>query len=232
MTVLVSSVGRDYAHAILSFFDEPTEKSDAGVQAVFTYLLAYPNSAISDLIALTGFDEEKLRNYLDALGTLVAFDGIVWSISDFGYEKMKSELPITPGKLKLSTYLVPVGLSAAELSRWEEIKRIVMDTSPQPPHGATIRQDFESWFSYVDSNPPPTLKDVSGGRTPNPGEANAVMAFTRQGAYGVAIHRPGTQPVVDFGRLIKTFQFGGKDNILDGDGPLMEKALSLGLTLW
>lgn len=233
MAALIESVESNYAHAMLALLDEATVKSDAGVQAIFTYLLAYPNLAFSDLASLTGFDEDKLINYLEALEGLVEFDGTVWSISDAGDASIKAVLAVASGKVKLSASSTAMAFSVAELARWEEVKRIVMDTPPVHSISKTCREQFEDWFSFVDSNPTLTLEEVVDVcRALNPGENDAAIAFSRQINNGITIHRPGTQPVINFSALIKAFQRGGADNILDEDGPLIEKALGLGLTFW
>jgi len=233
MAALINSVESNYAHAMLALLDEAAVKSDAGVQAIFTYLLAYPSLAFSDLASLTGFDEDKLRNYLEALGGLVEFDGTVWSISDAGDASIKAVLAVASGKVKLSASSTAMALSVTELTRWEEVKRIVMDTPYKFSFGATSRELFERWFSFVDSNPTATLEEATAYyQIPNPDEIGASIVFKNQANAGITIHRPGTQPIIYFRALIKTFQMGGKDNILDEDGPLIEKALSLGLTFW
>jgi len=233
MTALINSSESNYANVMLDLLNEATVKSDAGVQAIFTYLFAYPSLSLPDFASLTGFDEDNLRRYLEALGDLVEFDGTVWSISEAGNASMKAVLAVASARGKHSTSSISTALSVAELARWEEVKRIVMDTPYKSSSGETIRECFEQWFSFVDSNPTPTLEEVTAEyRVSNNDETKASLVFLNQANAGITVHRPGTQPVIYFHNLIKTFQMGGRDNILDEDGPLIEKALSLGLTFW
>lgn len=221
-----------YTEAMLQLFDESSLKTDAGVQAVMTYLLAYPGQTIGDLAGATGFDEARVRDYLSALGDLVELSGATWSASTRGRSEIEYLLAIGAGRAKGPWPPGAAGLTAAEAKRWEEVKRIVMDT-PSFAASKPLRAEYEHWFRFVDSNPPKTLAEVTAVYfRPKPGEAEANCTFRNQGNIGLTIHRPGTQPVVDFGALIRAFQQTDDDSLLDSDGPLIEKALGLGLTFW
>jgi hypothetical protein len=137
------------------------------------------------------------------------------------------------GSVKGSRAAGAVGLTAAEAKRWEEVKRIVMDTVPKRlPGEKSLRAQYRHYFSFVDSNPPQTFDEaISPYARGLPGETDASLTFENQGNFGLTVHRPGTQPAVKFDALITTFQ-EDDDCLLDSDGPLIHKALGLGLTLW
>lgn len=223
-----------YADALLQVFDEASLKTDAGVQAVMTYLFAYPGQSIEDLASMAGFDEAKLRDYLAALGDLVESDGATWHPSARGRSEVEHALAAAAGSVTSSGPSGAVGLTSAEAKRWEEVKRIVMDTVPEYlPGGRSLRAQYGHYFSFVDSSPPKTLDEaISPYARGLPGETDASLTFFNQSNIGLTVHRPGAQPAVDFGRLIKTFQESDDDCLLDSDGPLIFKALGLGLTFW
>lgn len=223
-----------YAEAILKVFDEASLKTDAGVQAVTTYLLAYPGQSIEDLAGAAGFDEARVRDYLSALGDLVEADGTTWRLSARGRSEIEHALAAAVGSAKGALSSGAAGLTAAEAERWEEVKRIVMDTVPASlPGMESLRTQYEHYFSFVDSNPPKTLDEATATYSyPKPGETDASCTFLNQGNIGLTVHRPGTRPAVDFGALIKGFQENDDDCLLDSDGPLIYKALDLGLTFW
>lgn len=223
-----------YAEALLHLFDEASLKTDAGVEAIMTHLLACPGQPIEDVASTTGFDEVQVRDYLSALGDLLEADGTRWRLSARGRSEIERALATAFGSAKGIRPSGALGLSAAEAERWEEVKRIVMDTVPEYlPGGASLRAQYEHYFSFVDSNPPATLDEAFSPSSPRkPGETTASLTFSNQGNIGLTVHRPGTQPAVDFGSLVKTFQENDDDCLLDSDGPLILKALSLGLTLW
>jgi len=223
-----------YTEALLQVFNEASLKTDAGVQAVMTYLLVYSGQSIEDLAGMTGFDEAKLRDYLAALGDLVESDGATWRPTARARSEVEHALATAVGSVKGSLPASAVGLTAAEAKRWEEVKRIVMDTVPKYlPGEESLRAQYEHYFSFVDSNPPQTLDEaISPYARGLPGETDASLTFDNQGNIGLTVHRPGTQPAVEFSALIKTFQENDDDCLLDSDGPLILKALSLGLTFW
>jgi hypothetical protein len=222
-----------YAEALLQAFDESSLKTDAGVQAVLTYLLAYPGQTIGDLAGATGFDDADVRGYLSALGDLVESDGATWRPSARGRAEMEHALATAVGSVTSARPSGAAGLTAAEAARWEEVKRIVMDTVPGLMETETLRAQYEHYFSFVDSNPPKTLDEATAGYShPKPGETDAEITFGNQGNMGLTVHRPGTQPAVEFGTLIQRFQESDDDCLLDADGPLIYKALALGLTFW
>lgn len=232
MTVSARVAFSSYAEAMLQAFDESSLKADAGVQAVMTYLLAYPGQTIGDLASATGFDEARMHDYLAALGDLVEVSGDTWSASARGCSEIEHLLAVGAGRAKSSRPSGAVGLTAAEATRWEDVKRIVMDT---PSHGSskTLREEYEHWFRFAVSNPPKTTAEVDAGHfSPKPGEAEADSTFGNQQNIGMTVHRPGTQPVVEFGRLLRAFRVTDDDSLVDSDGPLIEKALGLGLTFW
>lgn len=183
---------------------------------------------------MTGFDEAKLRDYLVALGDLVETDGATWRPSALGRSEVEHTLAAATGSAKGSGPSGVTGLTAAEAKRWEEVKRIVMDTVPEYlPGGTSLRAQYGHYFSFVDSNPPQTLGEaISPYARGLPGETAASLTFFNQSNIGLTVHRPGAQPAVDFGLLIKTFQESDDDCLLDSDGPLIYKALGLGLTFW
>ncbi|WP_224078073.1 hypothetical protein [Cupriavidus laharis] len=221
-----------YAETMLQVFDESSLKTDAGVQAVMTYLLAYPGQTIGDLASATGFDETRMQDYLSALGDLVELRGATWSASARGRSAIEHLMAVGTGRAKGARPSSTVGLTAAEAKRWEEVKRIVMDT-PVDSSSETLREQYEHWFRFAESNPPKTVAEVDAVYTrPKPGEAEAHCTFGNQGSMGITIHRPGTQPVVDFGSLLRHFRQTDDDSLVDSDGSLIEKALGLGLTFW
>lgn len=221
-----------YAETMLQVFDESSLKADAGVQAVMTYLLAYPRQTIGDLASATGFDEAQMQDYLSALGDLVELSGTTWSASARGRSEIEHLLAVGTGRAKGARPSGTVGLTAAEAKRWEEVKRIIMDT-PVNSFSKTLREQYEHWFRFVESIPPKTVAEVTAVyQCPKPGEAEADCTFGNQGNIGITIHRPGTQPVVDFGALLRHFRQTDDDSLVDSDGPLIEKALDLGLTFW
>lgn len=221
-----------YAETMLQVFDESSLKTDAGVQAVMTYLLAYPGQPIGDLASATGFDEVRVQGYLSALGDLVELSGARWSASARGRSEIEHLLAVGTGRAKGTRPSGTVGLTAAEAKRWEDVKRIVMDT-PVSSFSKTLREQYEHWFRFAESNPPKTLAEVLAVYTrPKPGEVEASCTFGNQASMGITIHRPGTQPVVDFGSLLRHFRRTDDDSLVDSDGPLIEKALGLGLTFW
>lgn len=222
-----------YAEAQLQALDEPSLKSDAGVQAVITTLLAYPRQTIQDLSDVTGFHEERVRKYLDALGDFVESDGAGWSVSARGKSGIEYALAVGTGRAKAGGSFSITALTAVEAKRWTEVKRIVMDTSPSRPGEKTLRTQYEHWFHFADSNPPKTLAEATAQHfTPKPGEADASVTFGNQPYMGLTIHRPGTIPTVDFGTLIQRFQVTDDDSLIDSDGLLIQKALGLGLSFW
>lgn len=232
MTVSACVALSAYAEATLQVFDESSLKSDAGVQAVMTYLLAYPGQTIGDLASATGFDEARMHDYLAALGDLVEASDDTWSASARGCSEIEHLLAVGAGRAKRSRLSGTVGLSAAEATRWEDVKRIVMDT---PSRGAskTLREQYEHWFRFAASNPPKTAAEVDAvSFSPTPGEIEASCTFGNQQNIGMTVHRPGTQPVVEFGQLLRAFRVTDHDSLVDSDGPLIKKALGLGLTLW
>ncbi len=205
-----------YADALLQVFNEASLKTDAGVQAVMTYLLAYPGQAIEDLAGMTGFDEAKLRDYLAALGDLVESDGPTWRPTARGRSEIEQALTAATGSAKGSGPSGVTRLTAAEAKRWEEVKHIVMDSAGA--HEEPLRTQFEHWFRVTDSSP--------GTLPPYPTEAEASCTFHNQGNTGITIHRPGTQPVIDFENLESTFGLHAADD------QIIRKALGLGLTFW
>lgn len=223
-----------YAEALLQAFDESSLKTDAGVQAVLTYLLAYPGQTIGDLAGATGFDDADVRGYLSALGDLVESDGAIWRASARGRAEIEHALAAAVGSVKDSGASGAAGLTTAEAGRWEEVKRIVMDTVPEYILGGkSLRAQYEHYFSFVDSNPPQTLDEATSPYARGlPGETDASLTFSNQSNIGLTVHRPGAQPAVDFGSLIETFQKTDDDCLLDSDGLLIYKALGLGLTFW
>ncbi len=222
-----------YADALLQVFDEASLKTDAGVQAVMTYLLAYPGQSVEDLAGMMGFDEARVRDYLSALGDLVESDGATWRPSARARSDIEHALATTVGSVKGPRPASAVGLTAAEAKRWEEVKRIVMDTESKYIVGKSLRAQYEHYFNFVDSNPPQTLAEATSPYARGlPGETHAFLTFQNQGNIGLTVHRPGTQPAVDFGTLITMFQENDDDCLLDSDGLLIQKALGLGLTFW
>ena len=205
-----------YADALLPVFDDASLKTDAGVQAVMTYLLAYPGQSIEDLASMTGFDEAKLRAYVAALEDLVESDGATWRPSARARSEIEHALAAAWGSVTSSGPSSMVGLTAAEAKRWEEVKSIVMDSSST--YEESLRTQFEHLFRITDSTP--------GTSHPHPAEAGASCTFHNQGEWGITVHRPGTQPVIYFENLQTTF---GLD---PSDETLIRKALGLGLTFW
>ncbi|MFM2007537.1 MAG: hypothetical protein RLZZ09_3192 [Pseudomonadota bacterium] len=67
---------------IVELLEAPTLLTDAGVHGVFLSLLAYPCQTIGDLAANTGFDENIVVIYLNALGTIVLNNNDTWSIAN------------------------------------------------------------------------------------------------------------------------------------------------------
>lgn len=223
-----------YAEALLQAFDESSVKTDAGVQAVLTYLLAYPGQTIGDVAGATGFDDADVQGYLSALGDLVESDGVTWRPSARGHAEIEHVLAAAVGSVTSTRPSGAAGLTAAEAARWEEVKRIVMDTPPDALYSdASLREQYEHYFNFVDSNPPKTLKQATATYShPKPGETDAHITFANQGNIGLTVHRPGTQPAVEFGTLITKFQLKRADRLLNSDGLLIPKALGLGLTFW
>lgn len=223
-----------YAEVLLKLFDEASLKADAGVQAVMTYLFAYSGQSVEDIANVTGFDEIRVRNYLSALGDLVESDGVTWRPSPRARAETEHALAIATGGVKSSWPAGAAGLAAKEAERWNEVKRIVMDTIPEYlPGGKSLREQYEHYFSFVDSNPPQTLDEaISPYARGLPGETIASLTFSNQSNVGITVHRPGTQPAIDFRLLVKMFQEDDDDCLLDSDGPLILKALGLGLTFW
>jgi hypothetical protein len=205
-----------YAEALLQAFDESNMKTDAGVQAVLTYLLAYPGQTSGDLASATGFDDAAVRGYLSALGDLVESDGAIWRASARGCAEIEHALAAAVGSVKGSGAAGAAALTAAEAKRWDDIKRIVMDSSSAVDE--SLRTQFEHWFRVTDSIPKTSHTD----RT----EAEASCTFHNQGNMGITIHRPGTQPVIDFENLTDTFGLDASDRAV------ILKALGLGLTFW
>lgn len=231
--MMAVTILKTYAEAVLQLFDESSMKADAGVQAVMTYLLVYPGQSIEDLAGTTGFDEARVRDYLSALGDLAEQSGAAWHPSARGRSEIERVLATAGGSGTSSGATAGARLTAAEAIRWEEIKRIVMDTSPGAVYPGTLRARYEHYFSFVDSNAPITLEEATfPGLRSRPGEADAHYTFACQGQVGLTVHRPRTQPAVDFGALIKTFQQSHADRLLDSDGTLIQKALGLGYTFW
>lgn len=231
--MMAVTILKAYAKAVLQVFDESSMKTDAGAQAVMTYLLVYPGQSIEDLAGIMGFDEARVRDYLSALGDLAEQTGTAWHPSARGRSEIERVLATAGGSRTSSGAAAAAGLSATEAKRWEEVKRIVMDTSPGALYLGTLRAQYEHYFSFVDGNAPMTLEEAAfPGLSSRPGEAHAQYTFAVQGQVGLTVHRPGTQPAVDFGALIKTFQQSPLDRLLDSDGTLIQKALGLGHTFW
>lgn len=218
-----------YTEALLQVFNEASLKTDAGVQAVMTYLLEYSGQSVEDLAGMTGFDEAKLRDYLSALGDLVESDGAIWRPSAQGRAEIGHSLAAAVNSVTSAPTSGAAGLTAVEAKRWEEVKRIVMDTAPNDSMSVPLRAQYEHWFNFTDSNLPPK---TSGPRHLKPGELDANITFNNQGNRGITIHRPGTQPAVYFDNLRTTFQVKKSDSLQHSDGQLIHKALGLGLTFW
>jgi hypothetical protein len=224
----------EYAEAQLQVFNNASLKTDAGVQSVLTYLLAYPGQSVQDVANVTGFDEVRVGDYLSALGDLVESDGAMWRPSARARTEIEYALAISTGSAKSSSLTRAAALTAKEAERWEEIKRIIMDTTPEYlPGEKSLREQYTHYFSFVDSSPPKTLDEaISPCARGLPGETIASLTFSNQNNIGITVHRPGTQPAIDFGLLIKLFQENDDDCLHDSDGPLILKALALGLTFW
>jgi hypothetical protein len=205
-----------YAEALLRALDESSMKTDAGVQAVLTYLLAYPGQTIEDMAGATGFDDANVRGYLLALGDLVELDGTAWRPSARGRAEIEHALTAAVGSVRSTRPSGAAGLTAAEAKRWEEVKSTVMDSSST--YDESLRTQFEHLFRITDSSP--------GASHPHPAEAEASCTFHNQGNRGITVHRPGTQPVIYFENLKREF------DLRDSDRTLIMKALSLGLTFW
>jgi hypothetical protein len=205
-----------YAEAVLQVFDESSMKTDAGVQAVMTYLLAYPGQSIEDLAGAAGFDEARVRDYLSALGDLVEADGTTWRLSARGRSEIEHTLAAVVGSVKGARSPGAAGLTAAEAARWDEVKSVVMDSSDT--YEKSLRTQFEQLFLVTDSSP--------GTSPSHPAEVVASCTFHNQGNWGITVHRPGTEPVIFFEHLQKTF------GLEPSDETLIRKALGLGLTFW
>jgi len=205
-----------YAEVLLRAFDESSMKTDAGVQAVLTYLLVYPGQTIEDVAGMTGFDEATVRDYLSALGDLVESDGATWRSSARGRSEIEHALAAAVSSVTSTRPSGAAGLTAAEAKRWEEVKSIVMDSSST--YDESLRTQFEHLFRITDSSP--------GTAHPHPAEAEASCTFHNQGNCGITVHRPGTQPVIYFKNLKREF------DLRDSDEALIQKALGLGLTFW
>ena len=232
MAVGTSMALSSYAEAMLQVFNESSLKADAGVQAMMMYLLAYPNQTVGDLASATGFGEARTRDYLAALGDFVDVSDDMWAASARGRAAIEYLAAVGAGSAKAPLPSGTVSLTAAEAKRWDEVKRIVMDTPPRLA-SKTLREQYEHWFHFMESNPPKTATEVDARYTsPKPGEVDASCTFMNQHNNGITVHRPGTQPVVDFGLLLGAFRQTDDDSLVDSDGPLIEKALRLGLTFW
>lgn len=205
-----------YADKLLQVLNEASLKTDAGVQAVMTYLLAYSGQSIEDLAGMTGFDEATVRDYLSALGDLVESDGATWRPSARGRSEIEHALAAATGSVASSGPSGMAGLTAAEAKRWEKVKSIVMDSSST--YDESLRTQFEHLFRITDSSP--------GTSHPHPAEAVASCTFHNQGNRGITVHRPGAQPVIYFRNLKREF------DLRDSDEALIQKALGLGLTFW
>lgn len=205
-----------YAESLLRVLDEASLKTDAGVQAVMTYLLAYSGQSIEDLAGMTGFDEATVRNYLSALGDLVESAGATWHPSARGRSEIEHALVPATGSVASSRPSGMAGLTAAEAKRWEKVKNIVMDSSST--YDESLRTQFEHLFRITDSSP--------GTSHPHPAGAEASCTFHNQGNRGITVHRPGTQPVIYFENLKREF------DLRDSDEALIQKTLGLGLTFW
>lgn len=204
-----------YAEALLQVFNESSLKTDAGVQAVMTYLLAYSGQSVDDVAGVTGFDEAKVRDYLSALGDLVESDGAIWRPSTRGRAEVEHALGAATGSAKGSGPSGVTGLTAAEAERWEDVKHYVMDSAGA--YDEPLSTQFEHFFRVTDSSP---------GTYPHSAEVEASCTFGNQGNTGITIHRARTQPVIYFENLKRTF------GLSPSDEALIQKALSLGLTFW
>lgn len=206
-----------FAHRLLNGLDEASLRTDAGVQAVITYLAAYPGQFITDIASATGFTDSAVANYISALGLLVENKDDTYRLSDAGstlIEHAVTEAPIAPSKRSSSS------LTAAQLTRWAEIKTIVMDT-PELIGSAIVnptqREQMTLFFEVLD-----------GVRTATADEAlDMNIHFANQGIQGISLHRPGTSPAFYFNNLANSYE-----SLDDSDEEIIELALRAGLTFW
>lgn len=201
---------QQFATRLVSALESATS-ADAGVQVVLTYLAAYRGQTVSDIAGATGFTESAVSDYLAALSSLVDESEGIFRLSGAG-EALLTHALTTPAAG------ATVKLTPAQLARWAEVRKIVMDT-PSPWGGPNLREMMSRYF------------DVQDGAPVTDDEAGELHCFfCNQGTYGISIHRPGTVPAVDMPTLLRPL--GEPYKLRPSDAKIIERALRAGYTFW